>query len=138
MAAHKYLCEKLKILHCDISIGNILLRRPNNNSEATGLLIDFDFAMTIENIAAGIITNFNINNEEHDMNINGGSLDNEAATTAGAGDDTEATSKKTKNHVWTVSCLTIQYYSVFMIINNNMLFLGNPLFFVIEALLSFP
>jgi hypothetical protein len=109
LAAHKYLCEKLKILHCDISIGNILLYRPNDNSEATGLLIDFDFATTVENIAAGILTNFNINNEGHDVNIDGDSLDNEAATTAGAGDDTEATSKKTKNRVWTVSCLTIQY-----------------------------
>ncbi|KAF8810990.1 hypothetical protein BYT27DRAFT_7019859, partial [Phlegmacium glaucopus] len=25
VSAHKYLCETLKILHCDISIGNILL-----------------------------------------------------------------------------------------------------------------
>jgi hypothetical protein len=48
--AHKYLCETLKILHCDISIGNILLHRPNENKEANGLLVDFDFAKTIKDI----------------------------------------------------------------------------------------
>jgi hypothetical protein len=46
--AHKYLCETVKILHCDISIGNILLHRPDENKEANGLLVDFDFAKTIE------------------------------------------------------------------------------------------
>lgn len=46
--AHKYLCETLKILHCDISVGNILLYRPDENKEANGLLVDFDFAKTIK------------------------------------------------------------------------------------------
>ena len=46
--AHKYLCKTLKILHCDISIGNILLYRPDKNKEANGLLVDFDFAKTIK------------------------------------------------------------------------------------------
>ena len=44
MAAHKYLWEKLGILHGDISIGNILLRRVEGQG-ATGLLIDFDSAI---------------------------------------------------------------------------------------------
>jgi len=47
VSAHKYLCETLKILHCDISISNILLHRPDENTEANGLLVDFDFAKTI-------------------------------------------------------------------------------------------
>jgi Fungal protein kinase len=109
LAAHKYLCEKLKVLHCDISVGNILLYRPDDNSEATGLLIDFDFAATIEDIATGILTSYSINNEECEAIIDGGLLDNEAATTDVADDDTDATSKKPKNRVWTVSCLTIQF-----------------------------
>ena len=46
--AHKYLCETLKVLHCDISVGNILLYRPDENKEANGLLVDFDFAKTIK------------------------------------------------------------------------------------------
>ena len=46
--AHKYLCETLKILHCDISVGNILLYRPDESKEANGLLVDFDFAKTIK------------------------------------------------------------------------------------------
>ena len=45
--AHKYLCEKLNILHRDISIGNILLYRVDEDQEVTGLLVDFDFSMTI-------------------------------------------------------------------------------------------
>jgi hypothetical protein len=44
LAAHKYLWEKLQILHGDISIGNILLHRVKEDQEATGLLIDFDSA----------------------------------------------------------------------------------------------
>ena len=51
--AHKYLCETLKILHCDISIGNILLYRPDENKEANGLLVDFDFAKTIKDNTSG-------------------------------------------------------------------------------------
>jgi thiamine kinase-like enzyme len=108
LAAHKYLCEKLKVLHCDISVGNILLYHPNDNSEATGLLIDFDSATTMEDIAAGILTSYGVNNEECEVIIDGGLLDNEAVTTNVAGNDTEATGKKTKNRVWTVSYLTIQ------------------------------
>jgi hypothetical protein len=37
-------------LHCDISIGNILLHRPNENKMANGLLVDFDFAKTIKDM----------------------------------------------------------------------------------------
>ena len=44
LAAHQYLCETLHILHRDISIGNILLYRAEEDQEATGLLIDFDFS----------------------------------------------------------------------------------------------
>jgi hypothetical protein len=50
LQAHKYLCETLKILHGDISIGNILLYRPDESVEASGLLIDFDFAKTIKDV----------------------------------------------------------------------------------------
>jgi hypothetical protein len=55
LAAHKYLCEKLKILHCDVSIGNILIYRSDDDQEATGLLIDFDFATTILTLHIDII-----------------------------------------------------------------------------------
>ena len=57
-AAHKYLCEKLKILHADISTGNIMLHQPNENARATGLLIDFDCAKTINDINGGVLVGF--------------------------------------------------------------------------------
>ena len=90
-------------MHCDISVGNILLYHPNDNSEATGLLIDFDFTMTVQDIVARILTNFGIqvsvNNDKSDSEVIQGddSLNDEA----------EATGKKTKNCFWTVSFLTI-------------------------------
>lgn len=31
-------------MHCDISVGNILLNRLTDGSDAAGLLIDFEFA----------------------------------------------------------------------------------------------
>jgi hypothetical protein len=52
--AHKYLCETLKILHCDISVGNVLLYRPDENKEANGLLVDFDFAKFIQGESSDI------------------------------------------------------------------------------------
>jgi len=43
--AHRYLYNRLGILHCDLSINNILLIRKDNESEATGLLIDYDYSI---------------------------------------------------------------------------------------------
>jgi serine/threonine protein kinase len=43
--AHRYLYHHLKILHCDLSISNILLNRKDDSSEPTGLLIDYDFSV---------------------------------------------------------------------------------------------
>jgi Ser/Thr protein kinase RdoA (MazF antagonist) len=45
LEALKYLWEKLRILHGDISVGNILLCRVEEDQEAVGLLIDFDSAI---------------------------------------------------------------------------------------------
>lgn len=42
--AHRYLFNELGILHRDISLNNILLRRVADADEAVGLLIDYDYA----------------------------------------------------------------------------------------------
>jgi hypothetical protein len=41
--AHRYLYDHLKILHCDVSLSNVLLNRKDDELEATGLLIDYDY-----------------------------------------------------------------------------------------------
>jgi protein kinase-like protein len=41
---HRYLYNELGILHRDISLNNILLRRVEDADEAVGLLIDYDYA----------------------------------------------------------------------------------------------
>ena len=41
--AHRYLFNELGILHRDISLNNILLRRVADADEAVGLLIDYDY-----------------------------------------------------------------------------------------------
>jgi Fungal protein kinase len=43
--AHQYLVEKLGILHCDISINNLLINL--TDAIICGLLIDFDFAILL-------------------------------------------------------------------------------------------
>ena len=43
--AHRYLYDHLKILHCDLSISNILLHRKDDESEPIGLLIDYDYSV---------------------------------------------------------------------------------------------
>jgi Fungal protein kinase len=47
-AAHKSLCEDLKILHRDISFTNLLLTRPSSTDFSVGLLINFDYAQHIQ------------------------------------------------------------------------------------------
>src|ERR1700675_5029450 len=51
-AAHKSLCEDLKILHRDISFTNLLLRRTSPTGLAVGLLIDFDYAQHLNEDAS--------------------------------------------------------------------------------------
>jgi hypothetical protein len=46
--AHNILANKLNILHHDISINNVLLCRNQEGEMARGLLIDFDYAETME------------------------------------------------------------------------------------------
>lgn len=41
---HRYLYNELGILHRDISLNNILLKRAADADEAVGLLIDYDYA----------------------------------------------------------------------------------------------
>ena len=43
--AHRYHYNHVGILHCDLSLNNILLNRKNNSSEAVGLLIDYDYSV---------------------------------------------------------------------------------------------
>jgi hypothetical protein len=43
--AHRYLYNVVGILHGDLSVSNILLNRRDNESEAIGLLIDFDYSV---------------------------------------------------------------------------------------------
>ncbi len=47
--AHHYLYNNVGILHCDLSLNNILLNRKNNSSEAIGLLIDYDYSVSVDN-----------------------------------------------------------------------------------------
>lgn len=112
--AHKYLCKTLKILHCDISIGNILLYRPDENKEANGLLVDFDFAKTIKD---------NESTSDDAGDASDGNDEDEADEGLPNFDevDTQPTKKKSRrNGVWTVSGIyTYQAPSI-------MLFLGNP------------
>ena len=56
LIAHRYLYDHLKILHCDLSISNVLLNRNDNESEPIGLLIDYDFLINAEVDAANAHT----------------------------------------------------------------------------------
>lgn len=47
LIAHHYLCYNVGVLHCDLSVNNILLNRTDNELEASGLLIDFDYSVDI-------------------------------------------------------------------------------------------
>jgi hypothetical protein len=87
--AHKYLCETLKILHCDISVGNILLYRPDENKEANGLLVDFDFAKTIK--------------ENSDESSGASNSDDVGQHTLRGVDTRPIGTKSCGNGVWTVS-----------------------------------
>ena len=46
--AHRYLHNHVGILHCDLSPNNILLNRENDELEAIGLLIDYDYSINTE------------------------------------------------------------------------------------------
>jgi protein kinase-like protein len=99
-------------LHCDISIGNVLLHRLDENKEAKGLLVDFDFAKAIE---------------KDDDVLGGSSGDAGDASGSKAGNlkglpvSSKSTgTKSARNDVWTVS--GIYAYQTPSIT----LFLGNP------------
>ena len=48
-AYHRYLYNHVGILHCDLSLNNILLNRKNKGLEAIGLLIDYDYSVSMDN-----------------------------------------------------------------------------------------
>lgn len=50
--AHRYLYNHVGILHCDLSLNNVLLTRKGDESEATGLLIDYDHSINVDLKAA--------------------------------------------------------------------------------------
>jgi hypothetical protein len=50
--AHRYLHNCVGILHCDLSINNVLLIRKDSECEATGLLIDYDYSIDTGSEAA--------------------------------------------------------------------------------------
>ena len=54
MIAHCYLYDHLKILHCDLSLSNVLLNRTDDESEAVGLLIDYDYAINTNSEAVNL------------------------------------------------------------------------------------
>jgi hypothetical protein len=58
-AAHKLIWNDLHILHQDISINNLLLRRLSSTELTTGLLIDFDYAQHITTLKSKGIINTN-------------------------------------------------------------------------------
>ncbi len=50
--AHRYLHDRVGILHCDLSINNVLLIRKDDKSKATGLLIDYGYSIDVDLEAA--------------------------------------------------------------------------------------
>ena len=46
--AHRYLHDRVGILHRDLSANNVLLNRKDNEFEATGLLIDYDYSLVVD------------------------------------------------------------------------------------------
>jgi hypothetical protein len=46
--AHRFLHDHVGILHCNLSLGNILLNRQDNESEAIGLLVDYNYSVDTE------------------------------------------------------------------------------------------
>ena len=52
---YRYLFKKLRILHCDISINNLLISRPDAMSKAVGLLINFNFACLVDESDANVL-----------------------------------------------------------------------------------
>lgn len=46
--AHRYLYNRVKILHCDLSVNNVLLNRKDDSSEPVGLLIDYDYLINAD------------------------------------------------------------------------------------------
>ena len=48
LIAHRYLYDHLKILHCDLSVSNVLLNRKDDKSEPVGLLIDYDYSESVD------------------------------------------------------------------------------------------
>jgi hypothetical protein len=105
-AAHKYLCNTLRILHADISIGNIMLHQPDENSRVAGLLIDFDFAKTISDTNGGALVG-----SDGDLSNTGNELvDDEGLPPTGqvASADTQAgigtvADDDEQCYIWTVS-----------------------------------
>lgn len=49
--AHRYLYNHVGILHSDLSVNNVLLNREDNESEAVGLLIDYDHSIEADSKA---------------------------------------------------------------------------------------
>jgi len=47
LIAHRYLYDNLKILHCNLSVSNVLLNRKDDESEPVGLLIDYDYSESV-------------------------------------------------------------------------------------------
>jgi len=100
-SAHRYLYDRVGILHCDLSINNVLLVRKDNDSEATGLLIDYDYANSESDSEAA--------NHSHIQAIGSGTAaedtsigDRVAATSAEAPSDTSEV-----NAVRMVRCLCL-------------------------------
>ena len=98
-SAHQYLCETLHILHRDISIGNILLYRAEEGQEATGLLVDFDFAMSFPDPEAS-------ESVPHNSVLSDAVNEDVAADEVAASDDDSDESMSTSDiddRIWTVS-----------------------------------
>lgn len=96
LVAHGYLTRNLRILHRDISIGNIMLARQEGSEVARGLLIDFDYSEELdeENTVDSIV-----GAEESD---NGDSCVAQVTSSSGdtAADEDEADRPREK--IWTV------------------------------------
>jgi len=119
--AHQYLCETLHILHRDISIGNILLYRPQEGQEATGLLVDFDFSASFNpKKASESVPDGNLEASEAHNNIS--PTDYEVDATGSGSNSYDGSQSNSMNitdredRIWT----------------------GTPPFVAIEALITFP
>jgi len=134
--------ETLKILHGDISIGNILLHRSDENMEANGLLIDFDFARTIKDVDDNLGLSSSVQaNDAEPSDVPASSFPSSTDTTLDISDEgsTSVLNVQADNaEAGNVSASSFDTLPSSMDGPGDYIWTGTPPFVAIEALLRFP